>query len=244
MNVITFDLETLHSTLFILVPVTCQEVSICQLPLHSTLFILVPCQVCSLKGVCLTLHSTLFILVPEEPVLFLCKEITLHSTLFILVHRPATAPAPTSNLYIPLCLYQYKLISGTLDIQTVSTFHSVYISTLVRHFIHLLSITSTFHSVYISTSRKVQTITRRDPLHSTLFILVLNSSLVICAIFPALHSTLFILVRGLRKDSRIKQKTLHSTLFILVPQPTIPQPYAYSLYIPLCLYQYLFCKTA
>ena len=75
---------------------------------------------------------------------------------------------------------------------------------------------STFHSVYISTKRRINTVVYHYNLHSTLFILVRNSMNMINVYICNLHSTLFILVRFSMVICNGGFVNLHSTLFILV----------------------------
>ena len=101
---------------------------------------------------CGNLHSTLFILVPQGAFTLDRKTGNLHSTLFILV------------------LYQRFL---TVCGNGLSTFHSVYISTIIPDAPSPFTSLSTFHSVYISTVIPSPTSANEFfNLHSTLFILV------------------------------------------------------------------------
>ena len=152
MTIQTYLKMYLHSTLFILVPRSTVsdsvpprqgstfhsvyistfiflELFLWFLNLHSTLFILVPIQIWSNHFRLWHLHSTLFILVLLNCLKVMIYIKYLHSTLFILVRH--------THLMLLLVFF-------------LSTFHSVYISTLYQ------------------TSKNGEVLN----LHSTLFILV------------------------------------------------------------------------
>ena len=134
---------------------------------------------------------------------------SLHSTLFILVLRT------------------FKFIF----FHSNSTFHSVYISTLLYSYCSSTLSASTFHSVYISTPQRSLNGNQTRSLHSTLFILVpfgrfcgltknlstfhsvyistINIVYISFQIFHSLHSTLFILVR--RNGANIVLTVVNST---------------------------------
>ena len=119
----------LHSTLFILVPSgnTC-NVIIRTSTFHSVYistisssFSFIPFAVSTFHSVYIStnairdsinylqnLHSTLFILVPGHEDYLAEFASNLHSTLFILVRRSICQRLRRSDIYIPLCLYQYN----------------------------------------------------------------------------------------------------------------------------------------
>ena len=188
------------------------------IPLHSTLFILVRQASSSSISSFVTLHSTLFILVLWGPHTAAYKynstfhsvyistrtrqslqpstSPTLHSTLFILVPNGRSPIAQSRcSLYIPLCLYQYP-------------FAELVKPCYMQLYIPLC--------LYQYCSASVELYFDRQPLHSTLFILVHGCSM--CML--------------------MKEVTLHSTLFILVPLFSASALKRLLLYIPLCLYQY------
>ena len=166
-----FRLESLHSTLFILVHEIFAQHCYVLTSLHSTLFILVRDR-CRVEVVRLSstfhsvyistsvirlvvhchcpLHSTLFILVLICGMIAIILLLSLHSTLFILVRMES----------LQSCLW------------SSSTFHSVYISTFSSEEKARAYLRSTFHSVYISTDLPGQPVRPGSSLHSTLFILV------------------------------------------------------------------------
>ena len=142
-------------------------------------------------------------------------------------------------------------------IASVSTFHSVYISTLMK--MHLKNLCINLHSTLFILVRRFfrNLLENHKNLHSTLFILVQVNRKDVSYRQINLHSTLFILVRGTAEtiDLMIRstfhsvyisthptnpahqdQDHLHSTLFILVPQWFSLHVCFQRLYIPLCLY--------
>ena len=121
--------HSLHSTLFILVPVRYHYQEYQLHTLHSTLFILVPflCLWIDLNIDSSTFHSVYISTKRSRPTTVSIRS--LHSTLFILVRESVLIPFDSWS----------------------STFHSVYISTIVLLLFGRWLIASTFHSVYIST---------------------------------------------------------------------------------------------
>ena len=122
------DVQTLHSTMFLLIPGFCVRLRIQKNALHSTMFLLILQAIVDLIKTFSSLHSTMFLLIQSSNLVFsscrICftfhdvsintnnggiagpSYVTLHSTMFLLIHTRPHKPAEEAyTLYIPRCFY-------------------------------------------------------------------------------------------------------------------------------------------
>ena len=162
----------------------------------------------------------------------------LHSTLFILVRIYYFAPgAHTESTFHSVYISTIVLTSFSAA-STLSTFHSVYISTVQGVIVWMDSLRSTFHSVYISTCSCLFLVNMQKYIYIPLCLYQYRLCVLQWPGASDLHSTLFILVLFSDESKVDAYLHLHSTLFILVRKCKKKTKLGKKIYIPLCLYQY------
>ena len=168
-----------------------------QLPLYIPLY-LYQYQVSQCYNHCLmdsTFHSVYISTLSIAAVAFAIY--TLHSTLFILVPFLNCRRTDCEYLYIPLCLYQYaRKAYNDLERQTLHSTLFILVRGILTE-IEFLTDYSTFHSVYISTLLVVLQSVKLTPLHSTLFILVQISDMAKTAANISTFHSVYISTRTL-----------------------------------------------
>ena len=125
------DVETLHSTMFLLIHTSWAESCQFQLPLHSTMFLLILVVVAEnyLKNI-LPLHSTMFLLIQWPSCYYKNSICSLHSTMFLLIRSRVRLPVqPYSALHSTMFLLIPWLTRTMFSICSNFTFHNVSINT-------------------------------------------------------------------------------------------------------------------
>ena len=99
------DVQTLHSTMFLLIPGFCVRLRIQKNALHSTMFLLILQAIVDLIKTFSSLHSTMFLLIQSSNLVFSSCRIcfTFHD---VSINTSTVRRwKSTQNLYIPRCFY-------------------------------------------------------------------------------------------------------------------------------------------
>ena len=98
----------------------------------------------------------------------------------------------------------------------VFTFHNVSINTLTEHLCSVTVPVFTFHNVSINTGFHFRWFFRQQALHSTMFLLILQTDRLRVLKELSLHSTMFLLIPIPRSTDPFLLFSLHSTMFLLI----------------------------
>ena len=95
----------LHSTMFLLIRDAMRNARARHSSLHSTMFLLILPEYTGKRRLLQALHSTMFLLIPERTEQTASREKTLHSTMFLLILTCDRIYSEVLLLYIPQCFY-------------------------------------------------------------------------------------------------------------------------------------------
>ena len=96
------------------------------------------------------------------------------------------------KLYIPQCIYFYPICRSRTKPRKCFTFHNVSISTGVLSHSVTNTSTFTFHNVSISTTERPQILPAQPPLHSTMYLFLPRTYLLMSCLWHTLHSTMYL----------------------------------------------------
>ena len=103
---------------------------------------------------------------PSAPLM----PLSLHSTMYLFLHFWQNPRKYQIRLYIPQCIYFYPICRSRTKPRKCFTFHNVSISTGVLSHSVTNTSTFTFHNVSISTTERPQILPAQPPLHSTMYL--------------------------------------------------------------------------
>ena len=81
----------------------------------------------------------------------------------------------------------------------------------------VVAVIFTFHNVSINSTLRAASFDQSSYLHSTMFLLILDSQIDALEKYCDLHSTMFLLIPSLPEETGRQVENLHSTMFLLIP---------------------------